>query len=152
MVLANADLTAKYRAVLQTALDDSKSAGKTRAISVWYSAYFNNFITAAGYANYMIDNNGQLKHIPEDVQALKLAAICYNGNIVHKPSKDYLARCQIFYESYDETRSEEYIFMAQSFMKMAEDFPVSLGDTLKNPVFWQKIADTALAKKAELSS
>ena len=152
MVTQTTEIREKYAAIMKQALDDSKAAGDKRIVSVWYSMYFNDFILSAGYASYVVDGEGKIKNLPHDEKAVKLAAVCHEGIAVHEPSAGFFNKCRKSYEGFDEKASEEYIFMALSFKGMAEQFPLRAGDTLTNPIFWQKVADTALARKTELET
>ena len=152
MVDKVAALRAKYMKTLQTALDDSKAAGKVKIISIWYTAYLHDFTLTVGYADRLIDKQGKLHTTPKNEQSMLLASIFHDGKMVLNTPKEFFQTCLAFYENFKERNSKEWQFMNVSLNAMAYDFPARYSNNLTNPKFWQKISDTALKRKAELES
>ena len=152
MVDKIAALRAKYTKSMQTALDDSKAAGKVKIISVWYTAYLHNFTLTVGYADRVLDKQGKLSTTPKNEKSMLLASIFHDGKIILDTPKEFFQTCLAFYEAFNEMSSEEWKFMNVSLNAMAYDFPARYSNNLTNPLFWQKISDTALAKAAELDN
>ena len=147
-----AALRAKYMKALQTALDDSKSAGNVKVISMWYTAYLNDFTLTVGYADRLLDKQGKLSTTPKNEQSMLLASIFHDGKKILNTPKEFFQTCLAFYEAFNERISKEWQFMDVSLSAMAYDFPARYSNNLTNPKFWQKVADTALKRKAELES
>ena len=143
-------MVGKVLKTLQT--DDSKSAGKVKIISIWYTAYLHDFTLTSGYADKLIDKHGKLYSTPKNEKSMLLASIFHDGKRILDTPKEFFQTCLAFYEAFNERISEEWKFMNLSLNAMAYDFPARYSNNLTNPKFWQKVADTALEKKAELSS
>ena len=147
-----AALRAKYMKTLQTALDDSKAAGKVKTISIWYTAYLHDFTLTVGYADRLLDKDGKLHTTPKNEKSMLLASIFHDGKKVLNTPQEFFQTCLAFYEAFNEKSSEEWQFMDVSLSAMAYNFPARYSNNLTNPKFWQKISDTALKRKAELES
>ena len=134
MVRPTTELKAKFSDIMPTAVADSISAGQTKVITVWYSAYLDDFLLVAGYANNILGSKNNIVVMPKDEKAVKLhSAICHYGQAIHEPSAEFFRKCADFYAAFDEKASEEYQFMALSLKAMAETFPIKFGDTLDKP-------------------